>query len=298
MASVILAPAADNMTIITDPRCVDYVSPGHPEAPQRVSGCVEKLRSQQSLPLHWGMPVVPSRRQLLRGHSAAHMQRLEAGEDLDEDTPALPGIAAHARRSVGGTLAALQSVLQGETAFSLMRPPGHHATSDQSMGFCYLSNVALGVLEAARDKTRRIAVLDFDVHHGNGTEAILHQHPRCCFFSVHQYPAYPGTGLHHRDNCRNYSMRPGTPREVYREALAGVVEEIRGLKPDLLAVSAGFDAYRGDPLAEQCLELEDYYWLGSLIFKLRVPAFSALEGGYSADLPELLLAYLTGLAGR
>ncbi|HOW67247.1 MAG TPA: histone deacetylase [Candidatus Paceibacterota bacterium] len=286
------------MKIITDSRCLDYVSPGHAEAPQRVSACLEKLRSQGSLPIEWGAPVLPNRRQLLRGHSATQLQRLGVAEDFDEDTPALPRISTHARRSVGGMLAALQSALTGETAFSLMRPPGHHATPDQSMGFCYLNNVALGVLEAAQVKSRRIAVLDFDAHHGNGTEAILHGHPQCWLFSIHQHPAYPGTGLHHRGNCRNYPMKPGTPREEYRVALAGIIEDIRALKPDFLAVSAGFDAYRGDPQAEQCLEIDDYHWLGGLIRELRVPTFHALEGGYSAELPELVLAYLTGLAGR
>ena len=114
--------------------------------------------------------------------------------DFDADTPAYPQIAAHARRSVGGALQALQSARAGEMAFSLMRPPGHHATRNGAMGFCYLNSIAIAALEARAAGFQRVAVFDFDVHHGNGTEDILLDQPGCAFFSVHQYPCYPGTG--------------------------------------------------------------------------------------------------------
>ena len=152
---------------------------------------------------------------------------LEGGEDFAADTPAYPDIAAHARRSVGGALAALQSAHAGEPAFSLMRPPGHQAPRRTPMGFCYLNSIAIAALEALATGVRRVAVFDFDVHHGNGTEDILLNVPGAAFFSIHQSPCYPGTGRTDvGDNCFNFPVAPATPRAEYRKvlslALAGV----------------------------------------------------------------------------
>jgi acetoin utilization deacetylase AcuC-like enzyme len=146
-------------------------------------------------------------------------------------------------------------------------------------------------------KAGKVAVFDFDVHHGNGTEEILLGKDKCIYVSVHQYPLFPGTGTASRQNARNYPLLPGTPRREYRAALAEGLEEIKRFEPALVAVSAGFDAYQGDPLSSASLEEEDFYWLGQSLRALGVPLFSALEGGYSHDLPELILAYLKGLAG-
>jgi acetoin utilization deacetylase AcuC-like enzyme len=181
---------------------------------------------------------------------------------------------------------------------SLLRPPGHHATADRAMGFCYLNSVAIAALEARAGGCRRVAVFDFDVHHGNGTEELLIDKPGLAFISAHQFPAYPGTGRSHRGgNCFNFPVAPATPRQEYRAILDGAFAQLRNFRPDLVAVSAGFDSYRGDPLADGTLETEDYYWIGETIRGLEVPAFSVLEGGYSAELPELILAYLRGLDG-
>jgi acetoin utilization deacetylase AcuC-like enzyme len=167
------------------------------------------------------------------------------------------------------------------------------------MGFCYLNSVAIAVLEAlSTGAFKAAAVFDFDVHHGNGTEAILLDHPHTAYFSVHQHPAYPGTGSRPIKNSRNYPMAPGSTRDAYRHTLSLALEEIKGFKPDLIAVSAGFDAYRRDPLADEPLEAEDYHWLGESIRKFGVPTFSILEGGYSSDLPELIFAYLKGLEAK
>ena len=167
------------------------------------------------------------------------------------------------------------------------------------MGFCYLSNVAIAVLEAVATGAKRVAVYDFDVHHGNGTEAILVNKPGAAFFSIHQYPCYPGTGSRNvGDNCFNYPVAPQTPRMEYRRILTSALEQLQKFKPDLVAVSAGFDAYARDPLAQETLEAEDYYWLGQSLRKLGLPLFSLLEGGYSDDLPELIFAYLRGLEGK
>jgi len=166
------------------------------------------------------------------------------------------------------------------------------------MGFCYLNSVAIAVLEARAMGVGRVAVFDFDVHHGNGTEEILLDQDQCAFFSVHQFPAYPGTGSDSYGNAHNYPVPPGAPREEYREALSAALADLKRFQPDLVAVSAGFDAYCGDPLSDAALQEEDFGWLGRSIRELGVPAFSVLEGGYSRDLPNLIFAYLRGLDGR
>src|SRR2546426_1124748 len=284
------------MKIITDSRCTAYSSPGHPEKPARVSQTVEQLKSQSELKLAWIGPLPVDEKIIERAHTREHIARVKApAGDFDGDTPAHPDIFEHARRSVGGALQALNLARLGESAFSLMRPPGHHATRDHAMGFCYLSSIAIATLEAHATGTKKIAVFDFDVHHGNGTEAILRDRPQTVFFSIHQHPCYPGTGTSNvGDNCFNYPVAPGTPREQYRKVLARALEELKKANPTLVAVSAGFDAYARDPIAQETLEAEDFYWLGQSIRGLSVPAFSILEGGYSRELPELVLAYLKG----
>jgi acetoin utilization deacetylase AcuC-like enzyme len=164
------------------------------------------------------------------------------------------------------------------------------------MGFCFLNNIAIACLEALATGCKRIAVFDFDVHHGNGTEAILVNNPGAVFFSIHQFPCYPGTGARNvGNNCFNYPVAPQTPRIEYRHVLESALDHLKSLKPEIVAVSAGFDSYAHDPLAQETLEAEDYQWLGGCLRQLGVPVFSLLEGGYSSDLPELILAYLKGI---
>ena len=286
------------MIIITDSRCVEYSMPGHPERPQRVSQTVDMLRKQDRLAATWSEPLTVEDASILRAHTRQHLDHLDIPEDFDADTPAYPGIAQHARRSVGGALRALQAARDGKAAFSLMRPPGHHATQNRAMGFCYLNSIAIAALEARAAGHKRVAVFDFDVHHGNGTEEILLDQPGCSFISIHQHPCYPGTGTTDRaGNCFNFPVRPNIPRLEYRAALEKAFERLRSLRPDFVAVSAGFDAYSGDPLANGTLEAEDFHWLGETIRRLQVPAMSILEGGYSNDLPSLVFAYLQGLEG-
>jgi len=285
--------------IITDERCVNYSAPGHPERPERIAATLAKLRTQTEVPITWGAPLPVDESVLLRAHSSEHLARLTEPNDFDVDTPFFPEIAGHARGSVGGTLAALQAAKNGETPFSLMRPPGHHATRSRAMGFCYLSNIAIAALEALADGAQRVAIFDFDVHHGNGTEAILRNQPGASFLSVHQFPCYPGTGSRNvGDNCFNFPVLPETPRDEYHHVLTSALEHLQTLKPDLVGISAGFDAYTHDPLAQGTLELEDFHWLGAWFRNLGVPVFSVLEGGYSNDLPELILAFLKGLDGK
>lgn len=284
------------MKIITDERCANYSSPGHPERPARIVSTLARLRAQSELPISWADPLPVDDKTILRAHTTELLARLGQARDFDADTPWFPGIADHARRSVGAALEALQAARAGENAFSLMRPPGHHATRDTSMGFCYLNSVAIAALEALAAGVKKVAVFDFDVHHGNGTEAILLNQPGAAFFSIHQFPCYPGTGA--RDvgnNCFNFPVPPATPRAEYRKVLSQALEAVKKFKPELMAVSAGFDAYANDPLAQETLEAEDFHWLGRSIRDLGVPSFSLLEGGYSDELPELILAYLKGL---
>jgi acetoin utilization deacetylase AcuC-like enzyme len=287
------------MKIITDERCTGYSAPGHPERPARIAGTLEVLRSQSDLPINWSMPAPADDAAILRAHTPEHVARLNQPEDFDADTPYHEGIADYARASVGAALEALRCSRAGETAFSLMRPPGHHATRDRAMGFCYLNSIAIAALAALATGAKRVAVYDFDVHHGNGTEDLLLNQKGAAFFSIHQSPCYPGTGLSNvADNCFNYPVPPHTPREAYRDIFSSALGQLKRFKPDLVAVSAGFDAYARDPLAQETLEVEDYHWLGKSIRELAVPTFSVLEGGYSKDLPKLILAYLKGLEGK
>jgi acetoin utilization deacetylase AcuC-like enzyme len=286
------------MKIISDDRCTGYSHPGHPERPERIAATLRRLRSQKELSINWATPVPAEDAPLLRAHAPEHLTRLSEARDFDVDTPFFPDIGKYARASVGAALEALKSARAGEKVFSLMRPPGHHATRTRAMGFCYLNNIAIACLEALATGCKRIAVFDFDVHHGNGTEAILLNKPGAFFFSIHQYPCYPGTGTRNvGDNCFNYPVAPQTPRDEYRHVLSSALEHLESVKPELVAVSAGFDCYARDPLAQETLEPEDFNWLGGCFRKMGIPVFSLLEGGYSNDLPELIFPYLKGLEG-
>ena len=288
------------MQIITDDRCAGYGQRGHPERPDRVTRTVAHLKAQTELALEWAGPggALPED-VILRAHTPAVLARLAVPEAIDEDTPWFEGIEGYARASAAAAVTAMRAGRGGAEVFALMRPPGHHALRERSMGFCYLNNIAIAALEAAATGSQRIAVFDFDVHHGNGTEDILLNRPGVEFFSVQQFPGYPGTGGENAGhNCFNYPVAPGGLRETYRATLARALDDLRSYRPDLVAVSAGFDAYVKDPLSQGCLQVEDYHWLGAKLRALGVPMFSLLEGGYSRDLPELVQAYLLGVAGK
>ena len=298
------------MTIFYDPRCLEYSSPGHPERPERIARTAPILNDRHP-DWEWRKPTAATDAQLLRAHSSKHIERVaNALEHFDLDTPLYPKIEAYARRSAGAAIEAMRSALRGEAAFSLMRPPGHHATRDRAMGFCYFSNIAVAALDAlavagiadtdppgppppAKGKVERLAIWDFDGHHGNGTEVIVAHNERIRFASIHQFPAYPGTGAKSFANIDNYPIAPYTPREGILEIARRSLDKLIGFEPDLLLVSAGFDAYARDPLLQLTLEREDFATFGEWLSKIDTPIAVALEGGYSNDLPELIDAFLT-----
>jgi acetoin utilization deacetylase AcuC-like enzyme len=282
--------------IITDEKCVGYSRAGHPERPARVASTVAMLKAQQELPIEWLVPSSVTDQQLLRAHTPEMLERLKGPGDFDGDTPWHENIGNYARASVAAALDAMKLARAGETVFSLMRPPGHHATRTRAMGFCYLNNIAIAALEALATGTERVAVFDFDVHHGNGTEDILLGQANAAFFSIHQFPCYPGTGQKNvGDNCFNYPVEPSTPRETWRATLSRALNDVKRFSPTLVGVSAGFDAYLRDPLADGTLLAEDFFSIGEELRAMNIPFFSLLEGGYSSDLPELIFAYLKGI---
>ena len=279
------------MTIVHDPQCADYGSSMRPEQPARVLRSTAHLRAKRPDWI-WLTPAAAPEETVLLAHPPTLLKRLGHGPDIDDDTPYFPGIREHALRSAGAALEAARLARAGEKAFSLMRPPGHHATRTQAMGFCYLNSIAITALFASTAGAK-VAVWDFDAHHGNGTEDILRDRPGLFFASVHQYPGYPGTGTASAGNIANFPVAPHTPRESHMDELARSWERVLAFQPDLVLVSAGFDAYVGDPITEMTLETADFAELGRWLGQSGRPAAAILEGGYSADLPQLIDAFLS-----
>jgi acetoin utilization deacetylase AcuC-like enzyme len=282
------------MVILHDPSCADYGSSMRPEQPGRVIRSAEHLRNEHG-DWEWREPTTATDDTLLLAHTPEHLARLRQPKDFDDDTPYFDGIFEHARRSVGAAIDAAElAVASGRKTFTLMRPPGHHATATQAMGFCYLNSIAIAALFAHRHLgVKRIAIWDFDAHHGNGTEAILRGREGILFTSVHQFPGYPGTGTSSFDNCRNWPIAPRSSRAGHLDALRESLDAVIAFDPGLVLVSAGFDAYAHDPITAMTLEQEDFATLGEWLRDSGLLAASVLEGGYSPELPLLIDAYLS-----
>ena len=284
------------MIIFQDPHCVDYSSPGHPERPERIVRTMPLLKDRHPT-WEWREPQSATEEELLRAHSREHIEHVKnPSGDFDLDTPAIPKIYDHALKSAGAGIEAARAALKGERAFVLNRPPGHHATRGRAMGFCYFNNIAIAALDALENGAERVAIWDFDAHHGNGTEAIVANNEQIRFASIHQFPAYPGTGEKSFANIANYPVAPRTPRKEHIDFAKRALDKLTAFKPSLLLVSAGFDAYARDPLVQMTLEVEDFATFGDWLNKIDIPVAALLEGGYSNDLPELIDAFLAAWA--
>ena len=304
------------LPVYTHSACLAHdTGPGHAERPQRLAAVIDALRSTFD-GLDWREAPRATRGQLLRVHDAALLDVvLETRPDrcmaLDPDTVLSPASAEAALRAAGAAVAAVDAVLAGtaQTAFCAVRPPGHHATAQAAMGFCLFNNVAVAAAHALdRHGLARVAIVDFDVHHGNGTQAIFETEPRVQYFSSHQMPLYPDTGrVHERGvgNIFNAPLPPGTGSRGFRAAWEDrLLPAIDAFRPQLLLVSAGFDAHWRDPLAQLQLDADDYAWITG---ELRLLAarhaqhriVSMLEGGYDLQaLRECSVAHVEALLGR
>ncbi len=287
------------MVIIHSPRCLDYSAPGHPETPERVRSAVARLHRESHT---WLTPVACAEADLLRVHTPAHVAAVKAGSFSDADTPVFAGIFEIAQLAAGAAIQAAEEALAVRPVFSLMRPPGHHAESDRVMGFCYFNNIAVAVARVLAGKpTARVAILDFDCHHGNGTEEIFAGNDRVLFVSLHQSPCYPNTGLESAGNCVNYPLPPDTKPAEFLAAVDDALARIESFRPDVLAVSAGFDAYKEDPITDMALEIDTYCDIGTRIGRYshgRVPCFAVLEGGYAREFAECVEAFVRGWEHR
>lgn len=277
-------------SIIHSPRSWEYSSAGHPESPVRVKGVYLYLKRKG---FSFTEPSPAQEEDVLLVHSRELLDKVKGENFYEPDTPSLPGIFDYAMLSCGAAILASGKALEGEASFSLMRPPGHHATKSNLGGFCYFNNIAVAVKKAVL-KGKKAAVLDIDCHHGNGTEDIFLGQENVLYVSLHQSPLYPGTGLSSRENCLNFPLYPGTREEKYLDTLESALEEIGKFSPDLLAVSVGFDTYMGDPLTDIDLDKQSYCEIGKMIASSHKNRFSILEGGYSKDLPECVYQFLKG----
>lgn len=277
--------------------CLGHVTPqGHPEQVARLEAVARAL---DGMALDRREAPLGTDAQILRCHPAAYLARIVAAEPetgavaLDEDTFMSAGSVQAARRAVGGAVAAVEAVLAGDVrnAFVACRPPGHHAEPARQMGFCLFGNVAIAAKHALAAGLSRVAIVDFDVHHGNGTQALLWDEPGVLFFSSHQSPLWPGTGVAAErgahDQVVNLPLPPdsdgATMRQVYE---ARVFPMLEAYQPQLLLISAGFDAHRADPLAQLNWDEADLTWLTRRLKSYaNGRVVSVLEGGY--DLPAL-----------
>ncbi|WP_066097772.1 histone deacetylase family protein [Xanthomonas massiliensis] len=301
------------MLVFSHPACLDHdPGPDHPECPDRLRVVTEALRGAYP-DLQWREAPIATLGDLARVHEREQIDailepRFEGHRMVDADTVMSPGSAQAALRAAGAGVAAVDAVMleQTDTAFCAVRPPGHHATGQASMGFCLFNNIAVAAAYAL-DKygLEQVAIVDFDVHHGNGTQSIFEREPRVQYFSSHESGLYPYSGgVHERGvgNIHNALLPPGSGgfrfRNTWAEQLLPLLEAFR---PQLLLVSAGFDAHMRDPQADLMLDTEDFGWITAELRRIARHhcagrLVSLLEGGYDLEaLRECSVAHVAGL---
>jgi len=273
--------------------------PGHPECADRLRWIDQTLQAPEFADLIRVSPPLGTEQQVKLIHTPVLIDAIQKAVPvqglhyLDHDTALSPGSGKAAFRAVGAVCDAVDKVLAGtaDNAFCAIRPPGHHAEPNQSMGFCLFNNVAIAAEYARRQHhLERIAIVDFDVHHGNGTQAAFYDQPQVFYASSHEMPHYPGTGLPTETGCGNIvnvPLQAGDTGAEFRNKYSRIIlPALRNFKPDLLLISAGFDAHRDDPLASINLVEEDYLWITQELMEIagtfcRGRIVSALEGGYN-----------------
>ena len=302
---------------ISHPDTLLHVMDGsHPESPARISA-IRKALADSGLTRHLQQHEAPAAedKHLLRVHSARYVQYIrsvapQAGRvRLDADTAMGPMSLSATLHATGAVILATDLVMRGaaDNAFCCIRPPGHHAGREHAAGFCIFNHVAAGVAHAiAQHKLERVAIIDFDVHHGDGTEDIFRDNPAVMLCSTFQHPLYPGRGADSRsDRMINVPLPAYTGSQAFRQAVEReFAPALADFKPQMLFVSAGFDAHADDPLAQLMLEVGDYVWMTEFILEVaqryaQGRIVSSLEGGYALPaLAQSAVAHIRTLAGR
>ena len=289
-----------SVALFTHPDMIEHrTGAGHPERPERLAAVMAAIEdSDLSLERHAATEA--SVADLERVHPADYVARIlgaspaSGSVQLDADTLLSPGSVRAARLAAGAVIDAVKAVHAGRTnrAFAAVRPPGHHAEPDRAMGFCLFSSVAVAARVAQSLGMARVAVIDFDVHHGNGTQAAFEHDASLFLGSIHQMPLYPGTGAAAETgvgNIVNAPVAPHAAREAWRATFSGgLMPALDDFAPDLILISAGFDAHRRDPLAHQSLEAEDFAWATRAVLDVARrrcggKVVSSLEGGYDLE---------------